>query len=518
MLESIKIKNPSEIDISLQTKLQANKFKVKNFLEQHNNLICQYTEFKTFIEESEIDLSEKEYEYLISTMKKDHQLSSIYSLSLDYFKNYMNHYNKIDSVPSQVNKLESIHDYNKEVYYSLEEDISNYVYKSIDEKFLNYSVNSLIEKLSKFLNENLISLEDFLEHEIVFIHHNNKESQELKKQGFHINSLLRKMLQLGVINEIMKSDVFNICYNFKMNILNSEENLVSNTSAFGFIDLIKFDEAVKSPKLTEEDKNFYIEVIDYLEKKQISFKFIKFMLQLKTKILKREDINFETLSKNKYLIHCMHNNKFKVISKSILLDFLRNKGINSQIPGIYIIEIHNENLVNLTLLDEKLKNIKISKCSNTKPSNNHNVSNKPVNESSNASKKIPELLVIESERIEILSEEKEKKYENLISEEIQVNEVNHICFDSNNLYLDKTSKIEILSNKRHDQSFKNNTSLEYNINIPRNSLLNYKPDSGRYCHSEIANTRDNFSNKSIHLHRRFSEQENNNDPNISHSK
>lgn len=385
MLESISFKNPKDIEKSLKDKLILKSTSILNELRGLNQI--NFFDFCCLIAKLEVSLTEKENNYLIYRMKQNMDEQRIYGLNTKFVIDLID--SNIHSEEADTNHL--IYSYRQNVvdqtYVCTDEFYSFFFGYSSDMKVATSRSNQILEALKKHLNESLITLPEFLKSEMIQIKLADEQSFV---STFHINSLLKVLQKEGIMTSFAKKDVYNLFDNFKLDIQKLTNNKAvinsiseANVQIMSYLDLNLLESKLKIPLVSAEDKNFYCSLKDYLDKGELSFEAIEFLLQFNLSFINQEDIINQHLNANPHLIHFAHLEKIMIIPESEFMKFLASKDVNSRVPNHYIITkksvqeldsdsekievTSNERFVNLTGLKQRIATIKYIINTNSTP-------------------------------------------------------------------------------------------------------------------------------------------------------
>lgn len=380
MLESISLKNINEIHDSLRQKLIPYASDLTKEICDKNTILF-YDLIEVF-QNLQIELTEKENNYLIFIMKEN--VNSIFELKLNNLKQIITN-QQLTSEDLRSNRIiSSYRQLNQDHLYFIEQDFAQLLLKyNLDSVSIHSSrASSLSEKLSKYLSDRLLTFPEFISNEIFYIKIGDA-ANAITTPIFHINSLLKLMLKNSVVPELFKKEVYVLWVSFKVNLnrMSSDRHLIdalndSNVQISPFIDMKLFEESLKLPKYSEEDKLFFMKLNDYLRNNDITFEELEFMLQSNLELVSQEQICTELIERNSNLAQFAHLKHIHVIKEADFQKFYKRKicKYTSHLPSILLIEIETKSIkntstaiteireleyyINLTFLREKLTSLK----------------------------------------------------------------------------------------------------------------------------------------------------------------
>lgn len=380
MLESISIKNIQEVHDLLRQKLMPYSSDLLKEISGKDSI--SFNDLIEVFQSLQIELSEKENNYLVFIMKE--KANSIYELKFDNLRQIIKN-QQLTSEDLRSNRIvTSYRQANQDHLYFIEQDFGQLLMKyNLDSGSIHSSrASSLTDKLSKYLSERLMSFPEFISNEVFYIKIGNP-SNSVTIPVFHINSLLKLMLKNGIVPELFKKEVYILWVTFKVNLnrMTSDRNLIdalneSNVQLSPYIDMKLFEESLKLPKYSEDDKIFFLKLNDYLSTNEISFEAFEFMLQLTLDLFPQQRICNELIERNSNLIQFAHLPYIHVIRDEDFLKFYQKKILkdSTHIPNMLLIEAERKNIkqsstslveikevvkyLNLTFLREKLISLK----------------------------------------------------------------------------------------------------------------------------------------------------------------
>lgn len=333
MIETIPFKNESDIESSLMQKMQPIKSSI---------CLLHEIDYHTLIDmiiSSNIELTEKEVDYLIYKSKQNLTPNTLYGLNLKNIFHLIGiteaSYQNLDEANSA--KL-IVND--QENPFSIRDDITALIIGYIMNRnpISKTRVANLLGLASQFLNDRFLCLSSVFEKEIILISLSYQPDRVIK--AISLASFIKFLLKNKIIEEILQKDVFAFWTKYRLSVESDKNsNSLFSNDLIPYINLEKLESEMQLLKLSNEEKNFVVMIRHYLQESGLNFASLSFLLQEHLTMIDKSHLKAEA---NSYFKSNLHEN-FVCAEQNAFIETLRKRNLSTKIPQSFLLTFENSN-------------------------------------------------------------------------------------------------------------------------------------------------------------------------------